>query len=252
MRTATVVRGVVCLALLGTAGFARAQAQDDARRVFDLTNQDRLQRKLPALRWDGALAAAAQAHAERMVREGTLSHRYPGEPELLERAASAGAHFRAITENVAMGPNPDSIEREWMQSTAHRTNILDPKMDAIGVAVMRRGGYFYAVEDFEQSSEELTRGQVEERVRELLRAQHVDPSAPAEPAEQACSMVRGVPQGTSARSIVRFETPDLSQLPSQVTQQVRGGDFSKAAVGACAPGPSQASFTTYRIAIVFY
>jgi hypothetical protein len=65
-------------------------------------------------------------------------------------------------------------------------------------------------------------------------------------------MQHGIPEGTNARSIVRFETPDLSQLPSQVTQQIQTGDFRKAAVGACAPGPGQANFTTYRVAILFY
>ncbi len=230
-----------------------AHGQDDAaRRIFDLTNQDRQEHGLPALRWNDALAAAAQAHAGRMVREPVLSHQYPGEAELAARAASAGAHFQAVAENIAVGPNPQSIERGWMHSPTHRANILDPKMNALGVAVAARGGSLYAVEDFEESSEALTLAQVEQRVRELLRADNVDASAPAGPAEQACSMGHGIPQGSNVRSIVRFETPDLTQLPSQVAQQIRSGDFRKAAVGACAPQPDQANFTTYRVAILFY
>jgi hypothetical protein len=251
MKTAIAIRGLLCAALL-VPSCVHAQAQDDARRVFDLTNQDRQQQGLQPLRWDDALAAAAQAHAVRMTQQRTLSHQYPGEPELMERAASAGAHFRAIAENIAMAPSPESIENGWMHSLPHRTNIMDPKMDALGVAVVMQGGYLYAVEDFAESSEALSREQVERRVRELLRAQNVDASAPAGPAEQACSMERGAPQGTNARSIVRFATPDLSQLPSQVAQQIRGGDYKKAAVGACAPQLSQADFTTYRVAILFY
>ena len=252
MKTATVLRGLLCLELLALAGFAQARRPDGARRIFDLTNQDRLDHGLSALRWDDALATAAQAHGDRMARERALSHQYPGEPELMERAASAGAHFRTIAENIATGPNPESMEREWMHSVPHRANILDPKMDAIGVAVAVQGGTLYAVEDFEQSSEALTREQVEQRVRELLRARNVDPSAPAGPAEQACAMARGIPEGSNARSIARFETADLSQLPAQVEEQIRSGDFRKAAVGACLPGQSQASFTTYRVAIIFY
>lgn len=247
-----IVNGLACVALLGIASLAIAQAQDDARRIFDLTNQDRQQQGLQPLRWDAALAAAAQKHADRMVRQRALSHQYDGEPALMDRAAAAGAHFRAIAENIAMGPNPQGIEHQWMHSTPHRTNILDPKMDALGVAVVEQGGYLYAVEDFAQSSESLSREQVEQRVQQLLQAQNVDPSAPPGPAEQACAMSRGIPEGTNARSVVRFETPDLTQLPPQVVQQIRGGDFKKAAVGACAPGASQASFTTYRVAIVFY
>lgn len=241
----------VLLSIVGLSQ-AHAQATGDAGRVFDLTNQDRQDHGLPALRWDARLAAAAEAHAERMVREPELAHQYPGEADLTARASSAGAHFRAVAENIAIGPNPKAIEVEWMHSTSHRTNILDPKMNAIGIAVERRGDSLYAVEDFEQSSEELSREQVEQRVRDLLKAQNVDGSAPAAAAEQACSMGRGIPQGSNARSIVRFETADLSQLPSQVAQQIRGGDFKKAAVGACAPESSQPNFTIYRVAILFY
>jgi hypothetical protein len=253
-RTAIALRGLLGLAILAASAwsFAGAQPQSPARQIFDLTNQDRQAHGLLTLRWDAALAAAAQAHADRMTRESALSHQYPGEPELMARAASAGARFQAIAENIAMGPSPRSIEQQWMHSTAHRTNILDPRMNAIGVAVADRGGYLYAVEDFDQSSEALTREQVEQRVRELLRAQNVDPSAPAGPAEQACSMGHGIPQGSNARSIVRFETPDLTQLPSQVAQQIRSGDFKKAAVGACTPKPGQENFTTYSVAILFY
>jgi hypothetical protein len=232
---------------------AHAQSRDSAAlQIFTLTNQDRQKRGLPALRWEPALAAAAQGHADHMVRERSLSHQYPGEAELTARAAAAGAHFQAIAENVAAGPNPESIEEEWMNSTPHRTNILDPGMNAIGIAVAKRGGSLYAVEDFELSSESLTREQVEQRVRELLREQNVDPTAPGAAAEQACIMSHGIPQGSDARSIVRFETADLGQLPDQVARQIRNGDFRKAAVGACSEQSGQTNFTTYRVAILFY
>lgn len=244
--------GFLWAGLLGVAGLVHAQAPADARRIFELTNQDRQQHGLPSLRWDAALADAAQGHADRMARQKTLSHQYAGEPELAQRAASSGAHFRAIAENIALGPNPQAIEQGWMKSPPHRANILDAKVDAIGVAVVVHDGSLYAVEDFEQSSRALTPEQVEDRVRELLRMQNVDPSAPAEPAEQACSMDHGVPPRSNARAIIRFETPDLSRLPDQVRQQIRRGDFRRAAVGACAPGASQESFTVYRVAIVFY
>jgi hypothetical protein len=250
MKIETLLRGLLCLQLVVFAGLATAQ--DQARRIFDLTNQDRQQHGLAPLHWDDALAVAAQAHGDRMAHQRTLSHQLPGEPELTERAASAGAHFRAIAENIATGPKAEAIEREWMHSTPHRANILDAKMDGLGVAVVAADGILYAVEDFQQSSEALSPAQVEQRVRDLLHARGVDASAPSEAAEQACAMARGIPEGSNARSVVRFETADLSQLPGQVEQQIRNGDFQKAAVGACAPEPSQALFTMYRVAILFY
>lgn len=236
--------------LMASLPFAHAQADSDARRVFALTNQDRQQQGLPPLAWNAALAAAAEAHAQWMLREPSLSHQYPGEPDLMTRADRAGAHFRAIAENVALGPTPDSLENQWMHSTPHRTNILDPKMNALGVAVLRRGPTLYAVEDFAQTNEALTPAQVEQRLRTLLHEQGVDAASPSAPAEAACASTSGMPPG--ARSLVHFQTPDLSQLPSQVVQVIHSRDFRKAAVGACAPTASQAGFTTYRVAIVFY
>ena len=64
------------------------------------------------------------------------------------RGGAAGAHFRSIAENVAMAPSPQALEQEWMHSTPHRNNILDPHMNAIGVGLVKQGGNYYAVEDF--------------------------------------------------------------------------------------------------------
>lgn len=245
-----------CIFLLAIAQYAVipgcAQSRGEAQRLLSLTNADREQRGLAALRWDEALAQAALAHADRMAGEPMLSHVYPGEAGLPERCAAAGAHFRAIAENIATGPTPPAIENEWMHSPPHRANILDSKMDAIGVAVVERHGTLYAVEDFEQSSQQFTTEEVEKKVRDLLRARGVDPSASAGPARQACIEGHGIPRGSNARSIVRFETPDLGQLPAQVLEIIASRNFSKAAVGACTPGSTQVNFTTYRVAILFY
>jgi hypothetical protein len=245
-----VLAALLCALL--TAGL-RCAAQDEspARRIFDLTNQDRKEQGLPILQWNDALAAAAQAHAERMVREGQLSHQFPGEPPLLERAAAAGAHFEAIAENVAAAPDAQAVENAWMHSTPHRTNILDPKMNALGVGVVEHGGALYAVEDFAQATQALDAHQVEEKLQAALRAKNIDPSMPAEPAEQACAIEHGLPPGITAKLIVRIQGPDPEQLASQVDQQVKPGQFSKAAVGACAPA-SGSPFTTIRVAILLY
>jgi hypothetical protein len=239
------------MALPGTAQQS-GRSIEAARQILALTNQDRQEQGLAPLAWNDALAGAAQAHATIMAQEPQLSHQYPGEPSLMERAAAAGAHFRAIAENVAMAPNTDAVERVWMHSTPHRENILDPKMNALGVGVVERGGYLYAVEDFAQAQQALGREEVEARIRELLRAQNVDGSLAAGPAEEACAMEHGMPAGTGARSIARFETPDLGQLPSAVIEQIRSGGFTRAGVGACAPEKNNPAFTTYRVAVLLY
>lgn len=241
---------VLVLALASADADAQAQASL-AQQIFALTNQDRVLQELPPLQWSDSLARAAQAHAAIMAQQPALSHDYPGEPPLMERSRQAGVHFETIAENIATGWSAEQIEAAWMHSPPHRKNILDPTLNALGVAVVRRGGQLYAVEDFAETVQALSLPQVEDRERGLLREDHVDASASAGPAEQACRIWHGLPQGTNARAVIRFETSDLSQLPATVVQEIHGKDFTRAAVGACAP-PAGETFTTYRVAILFY
>jgi Cysteine-rich secretory protein family len=246
---------VIVFAIAAAVSFstmAKAQSDDKAQQIFNLTNQDRTNHGLQPLKWDASLAAAATAHTGRMANEKSLSHQYPGEPDVSARAAQAGAHFQAIAENTAMGPSAPAIEKQWMNSTPHRTNILDPQMNEIGIAVVEKGGYLYATEDFANAAQSLTPQQVEDKVGALLHDQNIDPSGPRDQAEQACANDHGMPQGANAKAIIRFQTSDLSQLPSQIAQQLRSGQFTRAAVGACSPGQSQGNFTSYRVAVLLF
>ena len=71
-----------------------------------------------ALRWDPALAAAAHQHALRMAQANQLSHQFPGEPPVQDRARQAGARFSVIAENVAQGPSVAGLHTQWMNSAA--------------------------------------------------------------------------------------------------------------------------------------
>ena len=246
--------GVIVAGVFLIATFARAQKADEAtQRIFELTNQDRTAQGLQPLHWDRSLAAAAAVHVDKMKDEKMLSHQYPGEPDVQARAAQAGAHFRAIAENIAVGPGAEAIEKQWMNSVPHRQNILDPEMNAIGIAVTKKNGYLYAVEDFADANRVLSKEQIEEKVDDLLRAEKIDPSEPRSIGEEACTMQDGTPadafQAGRVKAVMRFQTPDLSKLPDQVAQQLSSGQFTKAAVGACG---SSGVFTTYRVAVVLY
>lgn len=244
-----VLVSTLLIIFVGTA-LAQSARQSAARQIFDLTNQDRRAEGLPPLEWNAALADAAQRHAELMARKGNISHQYPGEPELMQRAVEVGAHFRAIAENVAMAPTAPDVEIAWMHSTPHRTNILDPKMNVLGVGVAVRGPNIYAVEDFAAASTALKPEQVEERVRAMLREDGIDASASAETAREACAMQRGMPRGVNAL-MLRMQAPDLQQLQSQIEQQARARHFERAEVGACAP-IGQGQFTVYRVAVLLF
>ncbi len=209
--------GLCVLALFWSLTSAvRVQAQQgEALQVFEATNQDRAAQGLGPLKWDPALAQAAQAHAELMVQRGSLSHQFPGEPGLAERAAQAGAHFSVIAENVAMGPNPSGLETQWMHSAPHRANILDPRLNALGVGLVKSGIYYYAVEDFADGVAQLGPQQIERRGRSAV-------------ASTRCSAVR---LGTGCAANLRDAAWSRGRFNAQIHN----------ALGRSGPQPASAS-----------
>src|SRR5580658_5861514 len=145
MRIRLVVGLMLFLGLIARA--ASAQTADE-RRLVDLTNQARAQTGLKPVEWDAALAAAARAHALLMSQQSEISHRYTGEADLPERAASAGAHFSVIAENIAAGTTPGQVHGAWMQSRVHHEKLMNPEIDRIGVALVPGHGTLFAVADF--------------------------------------------------------------------------------------------------------
>ena len=240
-----------------------AHAQDDdpatptpeAQQLMDLTNLARADQGLGPLKWDAALAAAAQQHNQVMRGKAELSHQYAGESAVVDRAAQAGAHFSSVAENIAMGPSVGAIERQWLQSVPHRANIFDPKMDSIGISIIRRGGDLYATEDFSHSVGSMDQGQVESQVGALLQKQGLSVSADPKfvrDARESCEMNTGSAGGTQPLFVMRWESAALNELPPQLTQRTSGGTFKTAAVGACTSAHPQQGFTTFRVAVLLY
>lgn len=227
----------------------------EARQIYALANEARIQAGLGRLDWDPALAQAALAHCLLMAQEGPISHQYPGEADLSARTAQAGAHFSVIEENVAIGPSADAIHEEWMHSPGHRANLLSPDVDRVGVAVVAARGTLYAVADYSHSVKQLSATDVEARIAALVHASGVailrDPSV----ARRACATDEGIPQtpgGPMARFIMRWQAADLTELPKALEDRLASGQFRQAAVGSCPAQVADGSFSAYRVAVILY
>ena len=246
------------LVLLGAAcqTFAQQTPSPPDQTVLDLTNQDRSAQRLGALTWDPSLASAAAAHAQAMVRANSLSHQLPGEPNVADRAAQQGAHFDAIAENIAFGYAPAGIERQWMHSAPHRANILDPRMNRIGIGLVSSGGVLWAVEDFSAATAALSPAAVEQTVEQQLRSHGLAIAAAnseeKQAARAACPQFEGG-AGAHARFVVRWEGADLHALPQPLTDSIGSGQYTRAAVGACpASNPRNQAFAAYRVAVLLF
>jgi len=242
----------LALAVTWTAIPALAQQSPEQQQVMDLANADRAKNGLPPFKWDPALAQAATEHAQLMAQQPALSHQYPGEPDLVARAGAAGAHFRSIAENVALAPTPQALEQEWMNSAPHRANLLNPTMNVIGVGLVKRGGNYYAVEDFAGGVAQLGPEQIEQKIGQLLQQRGLQPAGQTQDARQTCEMDHGTAGGSAPRFVMRWEGSDLSRLPEVLEQKIATGQYRKAAVGACDSGNPTQGFTTYKVAVMLY
>ena len=252
---------ILCLSLAATVIAARPSAaqgvmrqalQPEAEQVLALANRARAAQGAGPLRWDPALAAAARQHCLRMAAEGPISHRYGGEPDLSERAGQAGAHFSLIEENVAIGPTPAAIHDAWMHSPGHRSNLLNPDVDRVGVALVASRGVLYAVADYARAVDVLTPAQAEATVAGLVHDRGLAILADRSDARAYCAQGKGSRSMKQPGFRMLWQEADLSRLPQTLLDRIASGRYSQAAVGSCPAQDMEGSFTAYRVAVLLY
>jgi uncharacterized protein YkwD len=93
-----------------------------------------------------ALNAAAQLHACDMARTGNFSHTGSGNSTHTDRIRSQGGRCRRTSENIAWGKmSLGSLMNGRMNSAGHNRNIMDRKVQRIGIGVAYRGDTPYWV-----------------------------------------------------------------------------------------------------------
>lgn len=119
------------------------------RKVFDMLNAVRRGQGLLELEWNDDVAAVARIHSQNMAKDKFFSHRGSDGSMVDDRADRVGlGSWRTIGENIAYmrgydDPAALAVEK-WMESTAHRKNLLGPnwKESAVGVAITPDGTYY--------------------------------------------------------------------------------------------------------------
>jgi Cysteine-rich secretory protein family len=140
LRTRT-VRVVACALVVGVAatGCFAGPPGGTSGDLYHLVNRDRG----GGLAWDGGLAGLAQEWAAHVAAINRPDHRNIGQ--------IMGLGFRGAAENVIVFPRCNvsaaEIESVWMNSGAHRRNILG-NYNAVGIGVACVNGRLGAVQDF--------------------------------------------------------------------------------------------------------
>lgn len=217
-------------------------------------NQERTALGLQLLHRDARLAGAAANHARDMAAHATISHQFPGEAELTARAAGALVAFSVVSENVGEAPSAVLIHDMWMHSEHHRTNLLDPAVDAVGISVIARGEELYAVEDFAKTVRPASIEEQESAIALLItQPGTVVDAGPTSTtaARQTCATPSGYAGARRPWYVMRFTSDSLTELPAELRSQLASGRFHHAAVGAC-PGSPTELFTAYSFAVLLY
>jgi hypothetical protein len=119
---------------LGILGYA---ANIPAAKVVELTNQKRIEAGLQPLTSNDLLSQAAKAKGEHMLEYDYWAHVAPDGTEPWKFFTDYGYVYRYAGENLARDFNsPESAVEAWMASPTHRENLLSPKYNEIGIAVI--------------------------------------------------------------------------------------------------------------------
>lgn len=123
-----------------------SSADSQSATTICLLNRERTSRGLRALRVNGSLSDAAQAHTNDMVRSRYFAHDSRSGGDVVDRVRSRGylSNVRSwmVGENLAWGSGsrstPSSIVDAWMHSPGHRANILTARFREIGIGLSFR------------------------------------------------------------------------------------------------------------------
>lgn len=105
--------------------------------IVNLTNQERAKEHLSALKINQKLNESAQRKAGDMFAFDYWAHTSPSGRTPWDFFSEVGYDYKIAGENLAKDfYDNESVVRAWMKSPSHRENIINPRYEEIGIAVV--------------------------------------------------------------------------------------------------------------------
>lgn len=124
------------------ASYDSSQLSEYAEQVAVLVNKERHAYGLQPVKVSPKLSEAANIRASELKEN--FSHTRPNGTSCFTAMSELEIQYSAAAENIAYGQkNPESVMNAWMNSSGHRANILNEKMEYIGVGVNYQNGVYY-------------------------------------------------------------------------------------------------------------
>lgn len=109
----------------------------DQKKIIELTNIERQKLGLSSVSENEALDKAANLKAQNMFSENYWAHFAPSGKTPWDFILGSGYKFTFAGENLAKNfYTSDEVVKAWMASPTHRDNLLNPKYQDIGIAVV--------------------------------------------------------------------------------------------------------------------
>jgi len=120
------------------------------QKMFDLVNSERSKTGAAALIWSDAIAEEARTHSKDMA-EGTLPFGHDGFADRYARISRL-ISVQGGAENIAFGPDAETVFRLWVDSSGHKANLVgDYDFTGIGVAWSGKESTYYFTQIFIRS-----------------------------------------------------------------------------------------------------
>ncbi|MCP2342215.1 sigma-70 family RNA polymerase sigma factor [Actinomadura rupiterrae] len=127
----------------------RSRSRRVEQQVISLVNAQRAKNGCGPVHADPRLHSAAQKHSDDMAARHFFDHTNPDGKGPGERITAAGYPWSAWAENIAAGsPTPPQVMSNWLNSPAHRGNILNCRYRDLGVGVAYGPGGPWWTQDF--------------------------------------------------------------------------------------------------------
>lgn len=118
-------------------GVLGISANIDQKSIIELTNREREKMGLSKVSENEALGKAAVLKAQNMFSENYWAHFAPSGKTPWDFILGSGYKFTFAGENLAKNfYNSEDVVKAWMDSPTHRDNLLNPKYQDIGIAVV--------------------------------------------------------------------------------------------------------------------
>lgn len=144
LRPATGLPVLVALIVAGVALPAVPAYAAETDTVVAMVNEERESAGCSPVTVDSRLTAAARDHSEDQAERQVMTHTGADGSTSGQRATRAGYRWSKVGENVARGTTSGQrVMTLWMESSAHRANILNCQFEHIGMGLV--DGYWTQV-----------------------------------------------------------------------------------------------------------